>query len=242
MVRKIDCTPLSDFNLLAEARGAIGNQEMLTMVVSSAGAVSDSHTDDPDGSNHCFAGRKLWLVWDTFRGLARGLEDVERCGITGRRAAFDMSAFLSVPGSRWFIVEPGLTLFLPGHLTHKVVTLNEYIGVGSFFVMLPSYWRTLVRWSQHTPLWALDGPQARRFDLVNQITRRVIDKVHALAQGSSEDRLRWGVAYLRTAVENWERASSGRMQRAVLSNPVSLELLREVLDLDVAREERDLAS
>jgi hypothetical protein len=33
---------------------------------------TDSHSDDPDGSNHCFVGRKLWLVWDTFLGIGRG--------------------------------------------------------------------------------------------------------------------------------------------------------------------------
>jgi hypothetical protein len=152
VLRSIDCSSLSDFSILAEARGAVGEEEMLTMVVSSAGTFTDSHTDDPDGSNHCFIGRKLWLVWDTFLGLSRKLEDVERCRLYTRDAAFSMSGFLSVPGSCWFVVEPGQTLFLPGQLTHRVITLESYLGVGSFFVMLPSYLRTLARWTEHTPL------------------------------------------------------------------------------------------
>jgi len=197
VIRNIDCSSLSDFNILAEARGTVGEEEMLTMVVSSAGTFTDSHTDDPDGSNHCFVGRKLWLAWDTFLGLSRKLEDVERCEIEKTHAAFSVSGFLSVPGSRWFVVEPGQTLFLPGHLTHKVITLDDYLGIGSFFVMLPSYLRTLARWAQHTPLWALNLPADRRMELVDQITRRVIDKVHMLAHASERQRSRWGIVHLR---------------------------------------------
>src|SRR5258708_16312801 len=79
VTKHIDCAHLSDFNLLAEARGEVGEQEMLTMVVSSKGTFTDSHSDDPDGSNHSFVGKKLWLVWDTFSGLAQNLDDCERC-------------------------------------------------------------------------------------------------------------------------------------------------------------------
>ena len=96
IMKRIDCSHLSSFNLLAGAPDPIGTEEILTMVVSSAGTLSDSHTDDPDGSNHCFAGEKLWLVWDTFQGLAQGLEDVERCDVFGNRAAFSLRR---IPGS-----------------------------------------------------------------------------------------------------------------------------------------------
>ena len=159
-MKRIDCSHLSSFNLLAGAPDPIGTEEILTMVVSSAGTLSDSHTDDPDGSNHCFAGEKLWLVWHTFQGLAQGLEDVERCDVFGDRAAFSLAGFLAVPGSRWFVVRPGLTLFLPGHLRHKVITLERYLGVGSFFVMLPSYLCTLLRLDQtHAALGAHGSPR-----------------------------------------------------------------------------------
>ena len=88
LFRSIDCSALSDFNLLAGARDPVGAEEMLTMVVSSAGVFTDSHSDVPDGSNHCFVGKKLWLVWDTFEGIARNLEDVERSGTDRDQAAF----------------------------------------------------------------------------------------------------------------------------------------------------------
>src|SRR6266568_420754 len=89
ITRLIDTTPLSAFSLLPRSRRAdIRSLELLTLVISSAKGFSDSHTDDLDGSNHCFAGRKLWLVWDELSGLAGGLEDVERCAVDDR-AAFD---------------------------------------------------------------------------------------------------------------------------------------------------------
>lgn len=228
VIRNIDCSRLSDFNILAEAQGDVGREEMLTLVVSSAGAFTDSHTDDPDGSNHCFIGKKLWLVWDTFLGLSRGLKDVSRCTVRMRRAAFDMSVFLSIPGSRWFLVEPRQTLFLPGHLTHKVITLEPYLGIGSFFVMLPNYLRTLIRWTEHTPLWALNLPASRRMDLVNEITRRVIHKIAALESATAQQRSRWGLAYLLGSFKNWRRTYSYKERYALLDNPVSVEFLKRL--------------
>ncbi|MEW6642360.1 MAG: hypothetical protein AB1586_17775 [Pseudomonadota bacterium] len=228
LYRTIDCTALSDFNLLAGAPSPIGEEEMLTMVVSSAGVFTDSHSDVPDGSNHCFVGRKLWLVWDTFEGLARNLEDVERSGTEREQAAFDMTAFLAIPGARWFTVEDGQTLFLPGHLTHKVITLRDYLGVGSFFVMLPSYLRTLLRWSEHTPLWALTLPVGRRMELVDQITRRVTRKVNALARQSEAEQLRWGLSHLVAAVDAWQQQVSAKERAVLTDNLASARLLKVV--------------
>jgi len=187
----LDCEPISDFNLLARSAEDINYQEMLTLVVSSTGTFSDSHSDDPDGSNHCFVGRKLWLVWDTFEGLAHGLEDVERCEVNDQ-ARFSMAAFLRLRSGRWFTVEPGQTLFLPGHLTHKVITLERYIGVGSFFVTIANYAWTLARWTRHTPLWALNLPATRRLALVDSITALVVKRAKSLERASFTERARWG--------------------------------------------------
>jgi hypothetical protein len=198
---------------------------MLTMVISSAGVYTDSHSDSPDGSNHCFVGKKLWLVWDTFEGIAKGLEDFERADIEGQ-AAFSISAFLSIPSARWFTVEDGQTLFLPGHLTHKVVTLKDYLGIGSFFCMLPSYWRTLARWTEHAPLFALNARPGERMTLVDLITRLAIRKVRWLAGRPGHERDRWGVRYLVAAVDEWQR-SNGPDALATL-NPVSAQLVKAV--------------
>lgn len=227
VVRSIDCSNLSDFNLLARAPGDAGSEEMLTIVMSSAGTFTDSHSDDPDGSNHCFTGKKLWLVWDTFAGLSRRLDDCERVDVTGH-AAFSISRFLSVPGARWFTVETGQTLFLPGHLTHKVVTLEDYIGVGSFFVMLPSYLRTLHRWTVHMPLWALSLPNDKRLKLVDEITSRATAKVRALKRASASERRRWGLTYLTSAVARWAQQDF-RSKSVLLDRPVSAAFIETAL-------------
>jgi hypothetical protein len=243
LCKSLDCSALNDFNLLAGARDPVAAEEMLTMVISSAGVFTDSHSDDPDGSNHCFVGKKLWLVWDTFEGIARGLEDVERSGTDRAQAAFSMSAFLSVPGSRWFTVEDGQTLFLPGHLTHKVVTLEDYIGIGSFFVMLPSYWRTQLRWTGHTPLWALEARPAQRLALVDKITRRVIRKVKLLAGRPEREQAWWGLPHLIAAVQDWQRTTGPEALSTL--NTASVHLAKTVLNFrsqtgqgDVIRLER----
>jgi hypothetical protein len=228
VVRRMDCSPLSDFNLMANAGGDVGLQEMLTMVVSSAGTYTDSHSDDPDGSNHCFTGKKLWLAWDTFQGGVRNLEDSERFGYKGEVATFDLGAFLSIPGSRWFTVETGQTLFLPGHLTHKVVTLEDYLGVGSFFVMLPDYWRTLLRWTEHTPLWALKEPEDRRLTLVNKVTELVLRKIGTLERAPVEEQRRWGYPDLVSAVQDWRRTASTRSRRMMAANPATQRLLEAI--------------
>ena len=227
LFKSVDCTALSDFNLLAGARYPAGAEEMLTMVISSAGVYTDSHSDSPDGSNHCFVGKKLWLVWDTFEGIARGLEDVERADIEGQ-AAFNISAFLAIPGARWFTVEDGQTLFLPGHLTHKVVTLEDYLGIGSFFCMLPSYWRTLARWTEHGALFALNARPGERMMLVDMITRLAIRKVKSLADQPEQDRVRWGVHYLVAAIDEWQRKNGPEAVRKL--HPVSAQLVKAVCD------------
>lgn len=204
VTRLIDVAPLSDFNLLARTRRrTIRELEMLTLVISSAGALTDSHTDDSDGSNHCFAGRKLWLIWDSATGMARGLEDVERCDVYDR-AAFDIETFLSLPTARWFILAKGQTLFLPGNYAHKVITLDHYLGVGSFFVMLPSYLRRLIQWKRLAPLWSVSDSNRARGRLLDDVTNVVTRCVQSLAFASTKERRRWGLTYLMRAVRDWD--------------------------------------
>ena len=198
LYERIDTSSLCNFNLLSGARGECALEEILSMIVSTTGAFTDSHTDDPDGSNHCFVGRKLWLAWDTFEGIENGLEDVDRQQLA-RWAAFDIEAFLRLRSSRWIIVEPGQTLFLPGHLTHRVITLERYLEVGGFFVMFPSLQRTLARWRRDTPLWALTKPLKHRLTLVDQIARRANRKAQQLRLGDSRERRQWGLNWFATS-------------------------------------------
>ncbi|MGA8576055.1 MAG: hypothetical protein WB609_10320 [Candidatus Cybelea sp.] len=195
----IDVEALSDFNLLLLGSEELALQEMMTLVVSSAGTFTDSHSDDPDGSNHCFVGEKLWLAWDTFEGKAAGLEDLSRDDVSGR-AAFDMRAFLSLRSSCWFVVSDGQTLFLPGSLTHKVVTLQPYLGVGSFFVAFAGGLETLMRWYEHGPLWVRES--SADATLVDEIARVMRRKLRNLSSASELQKSRWGCSFLLSAAEN----------------------------------------
>ncbi len=211
ITRLIDTTPLSAFSLLPRSRRAdIRSLELLTLVISSAKGFSDSHTDDLDGSNHCFAGRKLWLVWDELSGSARGLEDVERCAVYDR-AAFDMDLFLSLPSARWFVISEGQTLFLPANYAHKVVTLEHYLGIGSFFVMLPDYLRTLMYWQRLPPTWSIASPHYQRKCYVETVTRAVTNRVRSLMKAPAAVRRFWGLDHLRRAVSGWNASADSNI-------------------------------
>jgi hypothetical protein len=196
----------------------------MTLVISSKGNVTDSHSDDPDGSNHSFCGRKLWLGWETFEGQAAGLEDNSR-GAKNDPAAFNLKAFLSLPSSCWFTVSSGETLFLPGRLTHKVLTLEPYLGVGSFYVALPCAVDTITRWTLHHALWEL--PTRENDHLVGEITRAIAKKVHALRSGSRKDRDRWGYDFLRPDLDAFDSRDEETKHR-LLQNRDFAKMIDEV--------------
>jgi hypothetical protein len=212
----VDSSRLSDFNVFcsdsrftAEFQTAI---EMMTLVISSKGNLTDNHADDCDGTNHCFVGRKLWLAWDRFEGQAKGFQDVDRDDVF-TQAAFDLPTFLSLPSSRWFTVEPGQTLVLPGSFAHKVITLEPYIGIGSFHVALPSYVRSIRRWILHDTHDI--GPQ--RF--LGKINGAVIRRIQQLAKSTKSAQKCWGLSYVRKAIDLWLKTESAENKRALLADP-----------------------
>jgi hypothetical protein len=189
---RMDTLALNDFNLLP--RGTDGFQSQDSLVISSAGAFTDSHSDDHSGSNHSFVGTKLWLLWDTLEGFKHGLEDAEHCPVYDR-AAFDLSSFLALPSSRWILIGPGQTMFIPAHLTHKVVTLEPYLGLGSFHAGLPGFVDLLKRWNQLYPLWASRSRRQNRCS-VDYVTQRAIRRIQSLRKADQRERRHWGVPYL----------------------------------------------
>jgi hypothetical protein len=191
----MDTSALNDFNLLP--RGTAGFQSQDSLVISSEGAVTDSHSDDHSGSNHSFVGAKLWLMWDTLEGFKYGLEEWERCDVRGR-AAFDVSTFLGMRTSLWILIGPGQTMFIPAHLTHKVITLERYLGLGSFHAGLPGFVDLLIRWTRLTPLWASRSDDRCS---VESITQRAIRKIQSLTKASKGERLQWGVPHLRRRLQ-----------------------------------------
>jgi hypothetical protein len=194
--RRMDTSGLNDFNLLP--RGTDGYQSQDSLVISTAGGFTDSHSDDHSGSNHSFVGTKLWLLWDTIEGLAHGLEDVERCNVHDR-AAFDMEAFLSLKSSRWIFIGPGQTMFIPANLTHKVITLEKYIGLGSFHAGLPGLPNLLSHWARLPPSWADPFKPGKRGS-VEFLVKRAIGKIRELNRESRIEQSRWGLPHLKAAL------------------------------------------
>jgi hypothetical protein len=214
----LNLDPVSEFNVLLLGSDRMALQEMMTLVVSSRGSMTDSHSDDPDGSNHCFVGTKLWLAWDTMEGREHGLEDCERDPVRGR-ARFDLATFLALDSSCWFTVTAGQTLFLPGRMTHKVVTLEDYLGFGSFNVSLPSCFASLSHWYVHGPLWSMQYPSGETDGLVDEIATTATEKVRKLRRCNVATQERWGLDFLPRAARRWSRATPAPERDELLANP-----------------------
>lgn len=223
--RQIDTDWLSTFNLLPRGSEDMRLQEMMTLVISARGNVTDSHSDDPDGSNHCFLGQKLWLAWETFEGRRHGLQDCERDPVHDR-ARFDLDAFCRLPSARWWTVEPGQTLFLPGKLTHKVITLEPYIGVGSFYVAPSSCLDSLSRWYLHGPLWSLEDPKGENAGLVDEIAAAMTRHLQRLADRPRMHRRDWGIDFVRHSLRRWKRDWTSRQQLDLMARPRFASLMR----------------
>lgn len=214
----IDPDVISGFNILRKSSADAKDQEMFSFVISSRGYVTDSHSDDPDSTNYCCSGKKLWLAWDTYEGRKVGLQDVER-GPIERRAQFNTKAWLSVPSARWFLVEPGQTLSLPGHLTHKVVTIEKYIGVGGFFVALPNCIRLLAHWIIRGPLWSIRDSTGYRDDLIEEIALSVRDVILSTRRASMAERRNLGYDYLGQSAKFFIKACPKSQFRLLWSDP-----------------------
>lgn len=220
----LDTRELSFFNALIRGSDDLALEEMMTLVIASAGHVTDSHSDDPDGTNHCYFGQKLWLAWDVFEGMAAGLEDVERQEVL-TEARFDMDTFLSLASSRWFLVSTGDTLFLPGNLTHKVLTLESYIGIGSFNLGLPSSLDTLTRWIHHGPLWSINDKKRENASLVGEALRVTLAIAQRARDGSSSQQARYGYSWMGEAYRSWKRRTAPDVRASVTRNPSFARLL-----------------
>ncbi len=228
--RLADPASLSWFNVLPDCGEDAAAQEMMSLVVSSRGCFSDSHSDAPDSSNYCFTGEKVWLYWDTFEGQKLGLED---CSVDTvySDCSFDLKRFLQLRSARWLTVSAGQALFLPGEYTHKVITTERYIGVGSFFVSLPNSLRSLSRWNLHGPLWSQGQATVQQDRALLDITRQVNQKVKRLRSRSAKFKQRLGYNHLPTALEHWQRSTGKRQKQRIMSSPILsdyLQLLHEV--------------
>jgi hypothetical protein len=212
----IDTRRLSRFNLYPCSAEQTSWLEMMTLVVSSSTGFSDSHSDDSDGSNHCFTGKKLWLAWDTRQGLAAGLQDLDQQKISGK-CAFDLDTYLSLPSACWFTIESGQTLFMPGHLTHKVLTLEPYLGVGSFYLAFPNLLRTLTRWLSHPSNWERLEPDGYREQAYPELIKTAVKKLRDVDRGGKSMQLRWGADYLGHSIQAWKNQFSPAEKQRLLN-------------------------
>ena len=208
---------INEFNLYPECPELASELEMMTLVMSSVGGFSDSHSDDSDGSNHCFVGQKLWLAWDTNEGLSNGLQDVDKVDVFGP-CEFDMETWLSLKSSCWFTVETGQTLFMPGHLTHKVVTLQPYLGVGSFYLALPNALRTFSRWLLFTSNWENIEPAGIRDQVYSEATEQLFRQLRKLENSIKKTQHKWGMDYLSYATNAWKKEFSRSQRNEVLKS------------------------
>ena len=224
--RKVDTRALNAFNLLP--RGALSYQSQDSLVISTCGAVTDSHSDDHSGSNHCFVGQKVWLLWDTLEGLERGLEDASH-SIVSERAAFSFRTFMRLGSARWLAIGPGQTMFIPAHLSHKVVTLAPYLGLGSFHAALPGLPDLLQRWQALRPQWSADAEHARARTRI--LVQRAVRKLLQLKAASAADRAAWGVDQLVDRLRRQPRGSAGEAGAATVESPYLEPIRRALLEL-----------
>ncbi|MCW3125626.1 MAG: hypothetical protein JWO03_1284 [Bacteroidetes bacterium] len=219
----VDAESLSYFNLLCDCPENVSFLEMLTLVISSKGIFSDSHSDDGDGSNHCFVGKKVWLAWDRAEGQKKGLEDCTYDNVMDQ-AAFDMDAFLSLRSSRWFVISENETLFMPGNFSHKVITIESYIGFGSFYVTMPGYLNTIKRWT-------LRDTSDVKGDFIKIMNKTVLSKLKRLrsAQQRKQDEL--GLHYLKDALGSWSQDLAKPDVKRLSSNAVFTEFLNTATEL-----------
>jgi hypothetical protein len=189
---------------------------MMTLMASTTGAITESHSDDTDVNNHCLVGRKLWLCWDTSEGMKAGLEDCERVDVYGK-PKFSLETFLELESSIWMMVSEGETLFLPGNYTHKVITLEKYIGIGGFFVSFPTLLQTFERWLGRREEFQYRVPLYRRRQgnvAAESIETSLIETARGIYQQllMSDDNVQcqWGIRYAGMSSKNWGQVSSDK--------------------------------
>jgi len=193
--RAFDCSALSDFNVIPLGPQRIQDLEVATFLVGTQGCMTDSHSDDPDGSNYCIAGRKLWMVWDRAEGQANGIQDCEYDAVF-EHAHFDLETFLGLRSARWFTMSRGQTLFLPGNHTHKVLTLERYMGISSFYFAIPNALSSVTR-------WIVGGTTMVNQDHREELVDLLIKRIDAATTGDRALRHRWGFEYRSVAYDHW---------------------------------------
>jgi hypothetical protein len=205
-----DCSAISTFNILPTAPPRIQYLEVATMLLGTTGCMTDSHSDDPDGLNHSILGRKFWLVWDRHEGQRNGLLDCEYNQVY-TQAKFNLATFSRLESARWFTISQGQTLFLPGNLTHKVITVDRYLGISSFYVSLANALSSLSRWE-------LNGAIMITPELRNQIIKILTRQLEVTAADTNGLKTIWGFDYLGESMRRWKQKYNEAQRKQLLAN------------------------
>lgn len=160
----------------------------------------------------------MWLAWDTYEGAKAGLQDVKRVAVSAR-AKFNMDTWLALPSARWLLVEPGQTLFLPANMTHKVVTLGRYIGVGGFYISSPNCLRLMAHWILHSPLWSKRDAAGAYDFLLSDIAETVRTAILEAPSGSRAERELLGYDYLNDSAHHFIETCPPKLMRQLWADP-----------------------
>src|SRR4029077_5169903 len=123
--------------------------------------------------------------------------------------------------ARWFTLSQGQTLFLPGNHTHKVITIERYLGISSFYVGLPNALSSLSRWDLNQTIMVT--PPLR-----NQIITLLTRQLERVASGTSEQKRTWGFDYLEQSLKNWKRKHPRAERTKLLANPRFSDLVSRI--------------
>ncbi|HMO94108.1 MAG TPA: hypothetical protein PKD64_18130 [Pirellulaceae bacterium] len=106
---------------------------------------------------------------------------------------------------------------MPGNFTHKVITLEPYIGFGSFYVSLPGLVGTIKRWL----LRETSDVQGAFIQNFVAECKPVIRRISGRSAGSQK---KLGLGYFPKAARHWKReASSADME--ILQNSIEFQEL-----------------
>ena len=150
--------------------------------------------------------------------MKHGLEDVERMALAAK-PRFDLQGWLALRSARWFLVNAGQTLFLPANLTHKVITLEPYVGVGGFYIALPNCLRLLAHWINRVPLWSKRDATGRNDELIGDIAKSVREAILELRDATPERRQTLGYDYLEESAKSFLKTCSSARLRFLWSDP-----------------------
>jgi hypothetical protein len=137
-----------------------------------------------------------------------------------------MPEFLSLKSACWLTVGRNETLFLPGRMTHKVVTLENYIGIGCFYLTLPNCLDTLMRWNKYGPLWSFNSPE--NASLLDEVTEAATRKIRKLKLASAQIQEKWGLPYLRRAARRLSKEISTSKKFTLFENQPFAELMEVI--------------